>query len=67
MKSFFGEPAGIVGGEGNATLVVADRQIRMVIFLVGDVRERIDEGDGLVEIGELVVFTDFFARPSSTL
>src|SRR6187431_3037624 len=53
-----GEAARVVRRESNADLVVADGQIGVMIFLVRDVSERIDEGDRLVEIRELVVFAD---------
>ena len=53
MKSFSRQAADRVGRVGDAAVVVADLQIRVVVLDVGDVRERVDEAHGAVEVLEL--------------
>src|SRR6185436_2571938 len=52
------DAAGIVRGKSDATAVVADGQIRVVIFAMGYVGERIHERHRLVVIGEGEGFLD---------
>src|SRR5207248_2905734 len=46
------EPADRVGGESDAAVVVADLEVRVVVLDVGDVRERVHEAHGAVEVAE---------------
>ena len=47
-----------MGGVADGTAIVPHAQVRVVILLVGDPRDGIDEGHGVVEIGETKLATD---------
>jgi len=52
VEVFWGEAAGVVGDEGEADLVVADVNVRMVAGVFGDVANLVDEGEGGPEVLE---------------
>src|ERR1700682_5447617 len=54
----FRQSADGVGAEGDAAVVVADLEVRVVILDVGDMRQRVHEAHGAVEVPETELAPD---------